>query len=74
MRINPLLALLILLGIIFYPSIESWAIEGDGHWYRPFLVWLLIIALFGWHNHYQPLRIIRLPTDDEPPSGDDRRS
>ena len=51
MKINSLIAVLILLGFVFYPSIEDWALQSDSFWYRPFLLWLLIIAISAWHNH-----------------------
>ncbi|MFL0803703.1 MAG: hypothetical protein K6L81_08280 [Agarilytica sp.] len=38
--------LIVILAIyIFTPSIFKWMIDADGHWYRPFIVWLAIIVL-----------------------------
>lgn len=40
---RPLL-IIILLIYIFTPSIFKWMISEDGHWYRPFIVWLVVIV------------------------------
>jgi len=39
---RPLL-LIILLLYIFTPELVQWITATDGHWYRPFIVWLLVI-------------------------------
>ncbi len=39
--------IIILLAYIFLPSLLHWVVNEEGHWYRPFLVWLAaIIAAF----------------------------
>ncbi|WP_019529793.1 hypothetical protein [Dasania marina] len=48
MRINPALLLLILLLIVFTPSIHEWITETDSAWYRPYIVWLGLIIFVYW--------------------------
>ena len=45
-------ALLLLFGIafIFYPSIEEWLFTGDAAWYRPYLIWLLVVIAAYWNQ------------------------
>ncbi|WP_075184941.1 hypothetical protein [Teredinibacter haidensis] len=43
-RQRPLL-LLLLMVYIFSPTLLSWVIHPDGGWYRPYLIWLLIIVI-----------------------------
>ena len=43
MRISPTLLLLLLLITVFSPSIQTWVISGGSAWYRPYIIWLLII-------------------------------
>jgi hypothetical protein len=38
-----LIATLLLLCIIVFPLAVQWALEPDGHWFRPFMVWFLLI-------------------------------
>jgi uncharacterized membrane protein len=46
-------ALLLMLGIafIFFPSIEEWLFTGDVAWYRPYLIWLLVVIAAYWNQH-----------------------
>lgn len=37
--------LLILLTLIFSPTLASWVLSTDGVWYRPYIVWLIIIII-----------------------------
>lgn len=37
--------LIFLLAYIFFPSLFSWIIDAHHLWYKPYLVWLLIIVL-----------------------------
>lgn len=39
------LVLLILVVYIFSPTIFSWVINPDGAWYRPYIIWLLVIII-----------------------------
>lgn len=48
MRLNPTLLLLLLLMLIFSPSITEWVTQGDGAWYRPHIVWLGVIIFVYW--------------------------
>lgn len=43
-RQRPLL-LMILVVYIFSPTIFSWVINPTGAWYRPYLIWLIVIAV-----------------------------
>ncbi|MCS5595307.1 MAG: hypothetical protein NZ730_12295 [Porticoccaceae bacterium] len=38
-----LVATLLLLSIVVFPLATQWALELDGGWFRPFLVWALLI-------------------------------
>ncbi|MGK0442882.1 MAG: energy-coupling factor transporter transmembrane protein EcfT [Pseudohongiellaceae bacterium] len=44
MRINPALLLLILLLIVFTPSIHEWITETNSAWYRPYIAWFILIV------------------------------
>lgn len=48
MRISPTLLLLLLLIFIFSPSIHAWVTYGGSEWYRPYLMWLAVIAFTAW--------------------------
>lgn len=48
MRISPPLLLLVLLIFIFTPAIHSWIITGGSAWYRPYIIWFLIISFVFW--------------------------
>lgn len=41
---RPLL-LLILMAYIFAPGLIAWVIAADGHWLRPYAIWLIIIII-----------------------------
>lgn len=43
-RQRPLL-LLILVVYIFSPTLFSWIINPTGAWYRPFIIWLIVIII-----------------------------
>lgn len=38
-----LLLLLLFVAYIFAPTLFGWMISPDGAWYRPFIIWLVII-------------------------------
>ncbi|MEW5250155.1 hypothetical protein [Microbulbifer discodermiae] len=40
-----LLILLVLVGYVFSPTVFTWLINPAGAWYRPFILWLLLILL-----------------------------
>ena len=48
MRISPALLLLMLLTVIFAPTIQDWATQGGTAWYRPYLLWLAMIGFVAW--------------------------
>ncbi|MFI2813131.1 MULTISPECIES: hypothetical protein [Microbulbifer] len=43
-----LLILLVLVGYVFSPTVFTWMINPSGAWYRPFILWfvLILLALF----------------------------
>ncbi|MEP1469700.1 MAG: hypothetical protein ABJK20_07945 [Halieaceae bacterium] len=45
-------ALLLLLGLalVFLPVILEWAFAGGTAWYRPYLLWLLVILAAYWNQ------------------------
>src|SRR5690606_33964209 len=46
------LGLALLVGIyLFSPIMMDWWLDGGGAWYRPFAIWLLLIAFYIWLNH-----------------------
>ena len=50
MYINRALLLVIGVVLIFFPSLEGWMLGPEGAWYRPFQLWLLIIAAAYWNQ------------------------
>jgi hypothetical protein len=34
--------------LLFFPTIQDWAIMGGTQWYRPFALWLATIVFFWW--------------------------
>lgn len=44
MRNQRLLILLLLVTYVFSPTIYDWAINPEGAWYRPFIIWALLIV------------------------------
>jgi hypothetical protein len=48
--INRTLLLLLAFGIVFIPSAQEWAIGGNSAWYRPFLIWAVVIAVAWWNQ------------------------
>ena len=40
-----LVILLLLVAYIFSPSVFNWIVDPEGSWYRPYIVWLLVIAI-----------------------------
>lgn len=44
-------ATLLLLCIVVFPLATQWALEPDGNWFRPFVVWsLLVFAAYIAHR------------------------
>lgn len=48
MYINPTLLLLLALIFVFAPTIQDWVLSGGAAWYRPYLIWLLLIVFTAW--------------------------
>lgn len=48
MYLNPTLLLLLALSFIFAPSLQEWVLSGHDNWYRPYLVWIGLIAFIYW--------------------------
>jgi predicted membrane protein len=48
--INRTLLLLLAFGIVFIPSAQEWAIGSSSVWYRPFLIWAVVIAVAWWNQ------------------------
>jgi hypothetical protein len=40
-----LVILLLLVAYIFSPSLFNWIINPEGAWYRPFIVWVIVIVI-----------------------------
>ncbi len=41
---SPILLLMLLL-LIFSPSLASWILSTEGAWYRPYIIWLVVIVI-----------------------------
>lgn len=53
MQINPSLLLLMLVILVFSPSIQEWATHGGTAWYRPYELWLVVIAFIFWNQRHK---------------------
>jgi hypothetical protein len=40
-----LVILLLLIGYIFSPTLFTWIVNPEGAWYRPYVIWLLVIVI-----------------------------
>ncbi len=40
-----LVILLLLVAYIFSPSLFNWIINPEGAWYRPYIVWVIVIVI-----------------------------
>ena len=40
-----LVILLLLVAYIFSPSLFNWIINPEGAWYRPYIVWVVVIVI-----------------------------
>lgn len=45
MKNQRLLILSMLIVYIFSPTIFTWVINPEGSWYRPFIIWVLLVAV-----------------------------
>lgn len=51
-----LLLLIFLVVYIFAPTLLNWMMSYNGVWYRPFIIWaLIIIAIFSLQKYNKPL-------------------
>jgi uncharacterized membrane protein len=50
MYINRALLLVVGIVLIFFPTIEGWIINSGTAWYRPYLLWLLVIVAAYWNQ------------------------
>ena len=41
---RPLLFLLLVL-YVFSPTLFNWVVNPDGSWYRPYIIWMLVVAI-----------------------------
>lgn len=48
MFINPTLLLLLALMFVFAPSLQEWVLTGGTAWYRPWLVWAVLVLFIVW--------------------------
>ncbi|MGB1158892.1 MAG: hypothetical protein ACPG3V_05785 [Porticoccaceae bacterium] len=47
-----LVATLLLLGAVIFPIATRWSTQPDGSWFRPFIVWaMLVFAAYLIHRH-----------------------
>ena len=40
-----LIILLLLVAYVFSPTLLSWMINPEGAWYRPFIIWAIVIII-----------------------------
>ena len=50
MYVHRALLLVFLILYIFTPSIQAWITESGTAWYRPYLLWLLVVAAAYWNQ------------------------
>lgn len=50
MYIHRTLLLLLAFALIFLPSVQEWSTTGGGHWYRPYLLWGIIVLAAWWNS------------------------
>jgi hypothetical protein len=48
--INRTLLLLLAFAIVLIPSAQEWIISGGSAWYRPYLIWLVIVLAAWWNQ------------------------
>ncbi len=51
MYVNRILILLLVAAFLFAPNLQTWVAADGDHWYRPFVLWLLVIAVAYLANH-----------------------
>ena len=50
MYINRALLLVVGVVLIFFPAVESWMVSYESTWYRPYLIWLMVIVAAYWNQ------------------------
>ena len=50
MYINRALLMVVGAVLIFFPAIEGWVVSSETAWYRPYLLWLLVVAAAYWNQ------------------------
>ena len=50
MYINRSLLLLLAIAAVFIPSAQEWTTSGGAAWYRPYLVWALVVLVAWWNQ------------------------
>jgi len=50
MYINRALLMVVGAVLIFFPAIEGWVSSSETAWYRPYLLWLLVIGAAYWNQ------------------------
>ena len=50
MYINRALLLVVGVVLIFFPAIEGWIVSSESAWYRPYLLWLMVIVAAYWNQ------------------------
>ncbi|GAB5451439.1 MAG: hypothetical protein Hals2KO_17670 [Halioglobus sp.] len=54
MYIDRALLLVAAVMLVFMPSIADWLTSSDTAWYRPYQLWLLIVAAAYWNQRSRP--------------------
>ena len=50
MYINRTLLMVLAIAVVFLPSAQEWVTTGGAAWYRPYLLWILIVVLGYWNQ------------------------
>ena len=54
MYINRSLLLVLAVALVFFPAALDWATTGGTSWYRPYLMWGVLIVLGYWIQRKRP--------------------
>lgn len=50
MYINRAMLMAVGIVLIFFPAIEGWVSSSETAWFRPYLLWLLVIVAAYWNQ------------------------
>lgn len=50
MYINRTLLLLVSFAILLVPSVQEWVTSGGSAWYRPYIIWAIVILAVWWNQ------------------------